>query len=103
MTKPSKKTEWEKKSELVAMNIVYQMGDELKLDVETRQKTNDLFIDFAQKLILDLLHQRDNEIREWVDRNEEEMELSSPDEEGKYHHLAVKSADLLTYLSNREV
>jgi len=38
-----------------ASNIVYQIGDELKVDVNTRQATNEIFIDFATKLIKELL------------------------------------------------
>lgn len=103
--KPSKKTEWERKSELVAMNIVYQMGDELKLDVDTRQKTNDLFIDFAQKLILNLLHQKDNEIRKWAENsktyNRKEDDLSRLYVFGEASAYNQALDDLLTYLSDR--
>lgn len=38
-----------------AMNIVFQMGDELCLSVAQRQATNDLFINFAKKLIAEVV------------------------------------------------
>lgn len=37
--------------ERFAMNIVYQIGDELEISVEKRQATNDKLIDFVIKLL----------------------------------------------------
>lgn len=58
-----KQKDWrERETEGVAANIVYQIGDELFergiITVEQRQATNDMFIDFAAKLIQSLLDQQ---------------------------------------------
>ena len=50
--------------ERVAMNIVYQIGDELGIKTEVRQTTNDEFIDFAIKLIKPLISQAEARGRE---------------------------------------
>ena len=93
--------------EAVAMNIVYQIGDALyealppdiahKYFVDARQKTNDIAIDFAEKLIAQALTHRERELRKEI-RKDLEIVAAMPGvhvalHDFIYHSLTTPSTE----------
>lgn len=87
--------------ERFAMNIVYQIGDELEVSVEKRQATNDKLIDFVMKL----LSQVEQEVREDERKKLEENVITGTDFQGmiKIQNKALEQVRSATLVEVREV
>lgn len=82
--------------ERVAMNIVFQIGDELFergiITVDQRQETNDLFINFVKNCIKPLLHSQD------IKSREDEIDDIITDLKKRFPYPAIKTTEQLIEL-----
>ena len=111
--KSIKELKEEDKLERLAMNIVYQIGDELfergVITVRQRQETNDLFIDFTKKCISEFISQsikkRDDEITKFIKqfKTHDDLHVAKHYSDMDVQEMVNKFIDLiLDTISNKE-